>query len=327
MDHWTRIEAAIAGQPTDRIPVALWRHFPVDDQDPAKLAARTLEWQRAWDFDLVKFMPSGTYSVEDWGAVSVWENTPNGARAISVPGVKAPEDWAKLPKLDPRKGVLGAQNASLASAAKELKGSVPILQTVFSPLTTARKLAGDVLFAHLRQHPEALEAGLRTITDTTIAFGEAALAAGAHGFFFATQLATTDLLTPAEYERFGRRYDLEFFAALKGKAKLNMFHLHGENVMFDLAAAYPVEMLNWHDRLTAPTLKEALGRFKGALVGGVEERGLLVSGSDAEVRAQVRDAIGQTGGQRLVVGPGCVCGVAAPQQNLKAVLEETQNRA
>ena len=68
MDHWTRIEAAIAGQPTDRVPVALWRHFPVDDQDPAKLAARTLEWQRAWDFDLVKFMPSGTYSVEDWGA-------------------------------------------------------------------------------------------------------------------------------------------------------------------------------------------------------------------------------------------------------------------
>ena len=46
MDHWSRIEAAIAG----------------------KLAALTLEWQRAWDFDLVKFMPSGTCSVEDWGA-------------------------------------------------------------------------------------------------------------------------------------------------------------------------------------------------------------------------------------------------------------------
>ena len=327
MDHWTRIEAAIAGQPTDRTPVALWRHFPVDDQDPAKLAARTLEWQRAWDFDLVKFMPSGTYSVEDWGAVSVWENMPNGARAVSVTGVKVPEDWATLRTLDPRKGVLGAQNASLATAAKELKGSVPILQTVFSPLTTARKLAGEALFTHLRQHPEALEAGLRVITDTTIAFGEQALAAGAHGFFFATQLATHDFLTPAEYERFGRRYDLEFFAALQGKAKLNMFHLHGENVMFDLAASYPVEMLNWHDRLTAPSLKEALGRFKGALVGGVEERGLLVSGSDAAVRAQVRDAVAQTGGRRLIVGPGCVCGIAAPQQNLRAVLEETQNKA
>jgi len=91
MDHWARIEAAIAGQPTDTVPVALWRHFPVDDQDPAKLAALTVEWQRAWDFDLVKFMPSGTYSVEDWGAKSVFEGAANGARAISDPGVRLPQ--------------------------------------------------------------------------------------------------------------------------------------------------------------------------------------------------------------------------------------------
>jgi len=86
MDHWARIEAAIAGQPTDRVPVALWRHFPEDDQDPARLAALTVEWQRAWDFDLVKFMPSGTYSVEDWGATSVFEGAANGARAL--PGLR-----------------------------------------------------------------------------------------------------------------------------------------------------------------------------------------------------------------------------------------------
>ena len=170
MDHWERIEAAVAGERTDRVPVALWRHFPSDDQDPGRLAALTLEWQRAWDFDLVKFMPSGTYSVEDWGAQSVYEGAANGARAISVPGVRSPEDWRRLPRLDPKKGVLGAQNEALARARKELRGEVPILQTVFSPLTTARKLAGDALLGQLRAHPDALEAGLRTITDTTIDF-------------------------------------------------------------------------------------------------------------------------------------------------------------
>ena len=70
MDHWGRIGAAISGAAPDRVPVALWKHFPGDDQDAGKLAARTLEWQRTWDFDLVKFMPSGTYGVEDWGAIS-----------------------------------------------------------------------------------------------------------------------------------------------------------------------------------------------------------------------------------------------------------------
>jgi len=324
MDHWKRVEAAIEGRKADRVPVALWRHFPVDDQDPAKLAARTLEWQKKWDFDLVKFMPSGTYSVEDWGARSVYEGAANGARAVSEPGVKRAGDWRRLPRLDPAKGVLGAQNGALARAAKELRGSVPILQTVFSPLTTARKLAGEALAEHLRGEPDALEAGLRAITDTTVAFALAALEAGAHGMFFATQLATTDLLSVAEYQRFGVRFDLEVFKSLKEKTRVNMLHVHGENIMFDVLAGYPVEMINWHDRLTAPTLKEALGKFEGAVVGGVEERGLLVSGAEAAVRAQVRDAIAQTGGRRLMVGPGCVAAIAAPEQNIRAVIEEAR---
>lgn len=325
MDHWQRLEAAIAGEKGDRVPVALWRHFPIDDQDPGMLAAQTLAWQRTWDFDLVKFMPSGTYSVEDWGAKSVYEGAANGARAVSVPGVKQAADWRRLPRLDAKKGVLGAQNEALALAAKELHGSVPILQTVFSPLTTARKLAGEALLGQLRSDPAALEAGLRTITDTTIEFSRAALAAGAHGLFFATQLATTDLLTVAEYERFGKKFDLEILAATNGR--MNMLHLHGENVMFEQLAGYPVQMINWHDRLTAPSLKNALGKFKGALVGGVEERGLLATGSAAQVRAQVREAITQTGGRRLMVGPGCVAAIAAPEQNIRAVIEEARMAA
>jgi uroporphyrinogen decarboxylase len=324
MDHWQRIEAAIAGTATDRVPVALWRHFPVDDQDAGKLAAHTLAYQRAWDFDLVKFMPSGTYGIEDWGAKTAFEGAENGARVVKQVGLHKPEDWRSLPKLDVRKGVYGAQNAALATAAKELKGTAPILQTVFSPLTTARKLAGEATLQHLRQHPDALEAGLKTITEVTIAFGEEALKAGAHGFFFATQLATTDVLTPAEYERFGKRWDLEFFNAFKGRTRVDMLHLHGMNPMFDALAGYPVGLVNWHDRLTAPTLKAGAGRFKGAVVGGVEELGLLVKGSEAEVRAQVRDAIAQTGGRRLLVGPGCVAGIAAPEQNIRAVIEEAR---
>lgn len=324
MNHFERIDAAISGAKPDRIPVALWKHFPVEDQDPGKLAALTVAWQRKYDFDLVKFMPSGTYSVEDWGAKSAFEGADNGARAVVVPGVRGPEDWCKLKRLDPAKGVLGAQNDALRAAAKDLGGTVPILQTLFSPLTTARKLAGDAVFEHLRKHPDALEAGLRTITDTTIDFARAALRAGAHGFFLATQCANNDVLSAAEYQRFGARYDLEVLDAVKGEARYNMLHAHGLDVMFDLLAAYPVEMMNWHDRLTPPALDAALARFPRALVGGIAELGTLVTGSADEVRAQVREAIALTAGKRLIVGPGCVAGIHAPEANLRAVVEETR---
>jgi uroporphyrinogen decarboxylase len=269
-------------------------------------------------------MPSGTYGVEDWGAKTSYEGAPNGARVVTEPGVKRAADWPRLPRLDVRRGVLGAQNEALAVAAKELHGSVPILQTVFSPLTTARKLAGEALLAQLREHPEMLEAGLRTITATTIEFALVALEAGAHGVFFATQLATNDALTESEYARFGERYDLEVLAALKGKARFNLLHLHGENVMFERLAAYPVELLNWHDRLTPPALAAGAKKFRGALVGGVEERTLLVFGPGEAIRAQVRDAIAQTGGRRFIVGPGCVAAIAAAEQNIRAVIEEAR---
>ena len=320
MNHWQRIEAAIAGTPTDRTPVSLWRHFPVDDQDAGKLARHMVDWQKKWDCDLVKFMPSGTFGVEDWGAVSAFEGLKNGARAILKTGIAKPEDWAALPRLDIHKGVYGAQNEALALAVPSLS-DVPILQTIFSPLTTARKLGGEPAYAHMRTHPELFERGLRIITDVTIEFSLAALAAGAHGMFLATQGATYRSMSEPEYERFGRKYDLEILAALKGKTKFNMLHIHGEDVMFKLQAAYPVDMINWHDRVTAPTLAGGRKHFGGALVGGVNENGELITGTPALIRAEVKDAIAQTNGRGLIIGPGCVVPIAVTDTHLRAVME------
>ena len=37
--HRERIQTCLAGEIPDQTPVALWRHFPVDDQRPEDLAA------------------------------------------------------------------------------------------------------------------------------------------------------------------------------------------------------------------------------------------------------------------------------------------------
>lgn len=320
MNHWERIEAAILGNRPDRTPVAMWRHFPEDDQCADKLIAHTIDWQRKWQFDLVKFMPSGTYGVEDWGAVSAFLGAANGAREVVKPAVTRTDDWLRLEALDVREGSYGRQNQALAATAKALRGSVPLLQTVFSPLTTARKLGTEKLFADLRRSPDALEHALRVITDVTIRFALDAIDAGADGMFFATQLASHRLLSVQEYERFGRAYDLQVFAALHGKAKLNMLHAHGDDVMFDLLSGYPAEMFNWHDRLTDPGLSEAAALFPKLLVGGISEQGTLLHGSEQEIENEVQDALLQTDGRRLMIGPGCVLPVATSDARIQAVV-------
>lgn len=320
MNHWQRVEAAIHGDATDRPPVALWRHFPDDDLHPDKLVAHTLQWQNKWQFDLVKFMPSGTYGVEDWGAVSAYRGAANGAREVTRPAVLRTEDWRRIAPLDVRSGSYGRQNDALAATAKALGGRVPLLQTVFSPLTTARKMSSEKMFADLRRAPEELERALMVITEVTINFALDALAKGAHGLFFATQLASHRLLSEAEYERFGRRYDLMVFDALRGKARLNMLHAHGDDIMFDLLADYPAQMFNWHDRLTAPSIAQAAEGFPRLLVGGINEHGTLLHGSEQDIEDQVHDALAQAGGHRLMIGPGCVLPVAATDASIRAVV-------
>lgn len=60
MDKRERLQRTIAGEPVDRPPVALWRHWPVDDQTPEGLAEATVHFQREWDWDFVKVTPSSS---------------------------------------------------------------------------------------------------------------------------------------------------------------------------------------------------------------------------------------------------------------------------
>jgi hypothetical protein len=65
MTHWRRFRAALKGEETGRVPLALWRHWPPDDETPNGLAAVMLRWQQTYDFDFVKLTPTGTYGIKE----------------------------------------------------------------------------------------------------------------------------------------------------------------------------------------------------------------------------------------------------------------------
>jgi uroporphyrinogen decarboxylase len=299
-----RLEAAWSGKMVDRVPVSLWRHFPEADDRAETLAEALVDFHRRFDLDFVKLMPSGVYGVEDWGCRIAYEPNPNGVKRCVEHAVREAADWARLRPLDVTAGALGREVRCARLVRQRLGDGAPILQTVFSPLTTARKLAGDRVFQDMLAERAALHAGLRTIADTTLRFARACLEAGADGLFFATQLASADLCDLASYGEFGVPYDLEVLDAARGRAGFTLLHLHGPNIYFELTASYQVDAVNWHDRRTMPSLSEALRRTEAGLAGGIDETGTLPRESPAAVAAEVRDAIRQTKGRRLAVAPG-----------------------
>jgi uroporphyrinogen decarboxylase len=208
-------------------------------------------------------------------------------------------------------------------ASADLDGSVPIFQTVFSPSTTAIKLRGPAALDDMRQQPELIKAGLEVITEVTIAFALAVIRAGADGVFFATQGASRQVMTEDEYQEFGVPYDTRVLQAVRNEGKINLIHVHGDDVYWELAATYPVDMINWHDRTTYPSLTQAKERFKGVLVGGIE-RTEISTGRPDEAAAQAKDAVMQTGGRRHVVAPSCVIPTNTPDANIRAVINAVQ---
>jgi uroporphyrinogen decarboxylase len=106
-----------------------------------------------------------------------------------------------------------------------------------------------------------------------------------------------------------------------------MLHLHGSDIYWDAWTALPVHAVNWHDRLTAPTLADASRRFAGGLAAGLGESQTLRRGGPGTVAAEVRDAVAQTRGVGVIVTPGCVLPLDVPDASLTAVVDAVRNVA
>lgn len=318
--HRERIQAAIQGEILDRPPVALWRHFPVDDQSPEALANATLHFQQNYDFDFVKVTPASSFCVKDWGAQDEWVGDTEGTRRYTQRVINDPRDWESLPVLEPTAPHLAGQLACLRLIRAGLDPDTPLLQTIFSPLAQAKNLAGDdLLLEHLRDRPSSVLKGLRTIAETTRRFVEAARETGIDGIFYAVQHAQANILSYEEYKLFGLIFDVQTIETAQG-LWCNMLHLHGYQVHFELVKELPFQIVNWHDRESYPSLAEAQKLFSGVVCGGIRQD-TLVYRDQAEVQKEAADAIQQTGGKRFILGTGCVVPVIASHGNILAVCE------
>lgn len=317
-----RLERAVAGEETDRVPVALWRHWPGDDQRAVDLAEATIAFQRQWDFDFVKVTPASSYCVTDYGVQDRWQGNLEGTREYVRHVVQRSLDWTELRVLDPSRGALGRQLEVLRLLKGAFGDDVPFIQTIFSPLAQAKNIAGrELLIEHLRTAPDRLKTGLNTITESTLRFMDAMRRSGVSGIFYAIQHASHTVMSEDEYREFGRPYDLQILGALPDTWWFNMVHLHGQAPMFDLITDYPIQAINWHDRECGLSLAEGKLRFGGAVSGGLGRWNPMHNGTPVDVRTQAREAIEQTHGRRFILSTGCVIMTTTPQSNIRAVRE------
>lgn len=303
MTHRERLEGALSGGDVDRTPISLWRHFGGIDMDPEPLTEAMVGFQSEYDWDFVKFMPTGTYSIIDWGAETTWTSNEHGIRAIVDSPIKSASDWSRLEPLDTTEGTFGFVNEALAATVKRVGPETPVLQTIFSPLATARKLGGPDTLAHLRQRDSDFAAGMSVIADVTRKLMTDAVERGAD-IFYVMQSGTADVLTRAEYETYERDYAQQLLGALPGET-VTVLHAHGDNLWFEDLAELPVQGLNWHDQVGRPTLAQARQVSDKGLLGGFDGWASLRNGTPHDVQQTVKAALSQVD-RGIVLAPGCI---------------------
>jgi uroporphyrinogen decarboxylase len=320
-----RLEKTIAGEQTDRVPVALWRHFPGDDQRAADLARSTVDFQKMYDWDFVNVTPASSFCVTDYGVQDQWEGSLEGTRVYTKRVIERSLDWTSIRALDPTRGALGRQQDCLRMIVEELGEGVPVIQTVFSPLAQAQYIAGkETLIRHMRTQPDRVHSGLSILTDSTLRFVESLRRLPLAGIFYAVEHASYATMSEEEYRAFSLPYDRKIMEILPSKWWLNVLHLHGELPMFKFAPELKAQVVNWHDQKSEPTLAQGKALVEGAVCGGLSQSEHVHLGTPTAIREAARNAIHETNGRRLIVSTGCAALITSPLSNLRAVREAVE---
>lgn len=305
MNPVERVRAALEGGAVDRSPFTVWYHFGLQHAPAERVAQAHLEFLEAYDLDLLKVMNDYSYPM------------PRGLETLD-----RPEDLARVEPLDPAAGPLGEQLRVIELLARALRGRVLFVDTLFNPWNTLRRsLARDALPRLMREHPEAVLAALDAVTETLIRFARASLDRGAAGLFLSVP-AAAEFVSPEEYERFMRPFDLRLLEAVRGRGA-HVLHAHGSRLYLERLLDYPVACLSWADRDAGPPLATVRRLTRLTLMGGLSHAHFAYVGA-ARIRAQVRAAVAEAGPERLILAPGCALPSYAFPELIRAARDEAR---
>ncbi len=312
MNHVKRIETLLSGGTLKKPAINLWKHFPPYDENPQNLIKKIIQFQERFNWDFVKITYHGLHFSQDWGTQvkwperdCQWPDTCSKVGIITDYPIKTAQDWTKINVLPIKQNSIGDSLEVVKEVVNRFKGEVPVVITVFNSLLHAMKMSNDKMLIHMRTNPEYLKRGLEVITETSVSYVKELIKFGIDGVFFATQLANYDKMNVEEYEKFGKPYDLEIINAFKNNTWFNILHMHGNAPMFDILEKYPVQALNWHDRLVDISLKEGRKKTDKLLIGGVDEYKILNEANEEELLEHFNNAFDQVEDKRLILGPGC----------------------
>jgi len=270
-------------------PAAFFLHF--DDQHRVGSAATSkhLEYFRYTDMDFVKIQYEQDVQPVDF--------------------IKKPSDWAKLNpnKLD----FYEPQLVTVRELVKQAKKEALIIMTIYSPYMWAGQIATyTMLGRHLGEDPIAVKRGFDSLVESQMLFVRACMDIGVDGFYMSTQGSESGQFNdPKIFRDYIKPADLVAMTEVTKKCPFNILHVCdyvapyiGYNAVLD----YPGQVVNCNTHLKDKNLswQEISGMFKRPLMGGMDRKGVLATGTLDQIESEVK-AVLKNKPKQFILGADC----------------------
>ena len=303
MDKVERVRAALACAPVDRVPAGFWFHFPSEmAQGPESVRAH-LDYYQASNVDFLKVMNEHPYE-------------PN------VP-VRSAADWRALRPAPIEAPFYQRQLDEVRAIVEALDGECLSIVTVFGPYSSGNHASGRMVTDHLREDPESVSQGLAAIAESLTEFALACLDAGASGIYYSAQGGEDDRFTEDQFCQYIRPHDLAVLGAIRDRGEFNVLHVCGNGIRLDLYEEYPSHAANWAATKDNLSLREGRELFGRTILGGLDDRGVIVDGSTDQIRSAVHAVIDDFGSRGLIIGADCTVPTDIDVGNIRAAVEAT----
>lgn len=283
------------------------------------MASSTLEFQKRHDCDFVKVTPASTYQLRDYGLADAWRGDSLGRRWIGPGIIRTPEDWLRLPRLNPCEGFAGRHVACARLLGQRLDAAVPVIQTVFNPMFQAGCLAGEFFQQHCETAPEAVAAGVEILRQNTVRLIEAFEEVGIDGIYLAAQNARAGAMSQEGYAAISRESDQSCLAAARG-LPLNFFHLHGDAIHLAAAPTDGDLILHFSEGSGNPDASRLLDEAGRRVSTGPDQGGRIRTGPPIEAFAEAEAILRRLKGPHFIFSAGCVVTLDTPADNIDAAI-------
>ena len=292
------------------VPAAFFIHFDEGARLGRAAVAKHLEYFRFTGMDFVKIQYERTFPAR--------------------PEIRTPADWKAMPRygLD----FYAPQLEAVEGLVKAAKQDALVLVTLYSPFMCAGHTAGsERLVQHLEQDADAMRQGLRTITESLLVFVRECIRLGVDGFYASTQGGEAGRPGGARlFKECVMPFDLTLMREIDQACRFNILHICDYVAPYaDLTPflAYPGHVVNCNPQLTTGTLslRELARLFGRPVMGGMDRKGVIVSGSPDEIRRAVAGVL-DAAPERFILGADCTLPDNINWENIRTAIAAAHAR-